>query len=78
MSAEILAAALEKPFDKIPDNTALYILRLTPQGRDVLLPALLEEALALGFSVLDDHQGLCYCRAGIWSSDGLHPAPGMA
>ena len=78
VSAETLAEVLERPLDKIPDNTPLYILRLTSQGRDVLLPPLLEEALALGFSVFDDQQGLCYCQAGVWSVDGLRPTPGKA
>jgi len=38
-----------------------------------VLPALLAEALALGFSVFDDVQGECHCPAGVWFVEGLRP-----
>ncbi|WP_440224206.1 hypothetical protein ACQQ2N_03065 [Dokdonella sp. MW10] len=74
LSPEVLAASLGTPLEKVPDNTPLYILRLTPEARGTVLPVLLEEAVALGFSVLDDMQGRCHCPAGLWTIDGLQPA----
>src|SRR6187551_409586 len=73
--AHILAEGLANPLEKVADNSALYILRLTAKGREQLLPILLTEALALGFCVLDDHLGQCHIVAGVWTVDGFFPAP---
>ena len=77
LPAGILESALAKPLEKVPDNTALYILNITPEGRQSFLPALLAEALALGFSVLDDSLGLCHCPEGLWTLEGLQPLGGQ-
>jgi hypothetical protein len=73
--AHVLGAALAIPLEKVPDNSALYILRLTACGREQLLPILLAEALALGFCVFDDHLGRCHTVSGLWTIEGFCPAP---
>lgn len=75
LPADLLAQTLEKPLEKVPDNTALYILNITPEGRETFLPVLLAEAVPLGFSVHDDYQGQCHCPEGLWTVDGLQPHP---
>lgn len=72
-SASELEEAFERPLEAVPDNSALYVLNMRKSGRETVLPTLLTEAVALGFSVLDDQQGRCHCPAGVWSVDGLQP-----
>ena len=71
LSAEQLHDGITRPLEAIPDNSALYIVTLTAEGRETALPTLLEEALALGFSVLDDSQGRCHTTQGVWTIDGF-------
>jgi len=77
LKQEIPAAALEgnleRPLEAVPVNSALYIVSMSSEGRNTVLPVLLREAVALGFSVLDDYQGQCHCPAGVWTVDGLQP-----
>jgi hypothetical protein len=73
LPAELLERTLAKPLEEVPDNSALYILNITPEGRQTFLPVMLAEALALGFSVLDDSAGQCHCPEGLWTLGGLQP-----
>lgn len=74
LPAFVLADAFERPMEAVTDNSALYVLRMSPQGRETVLPTLIKEAVALGFSVHDDMLGQCHCPAGVWTLDGLQPA----
>ena len=69
--AKLLDEALTKPLESVPDNSALYILNLTPLGREELWPTLLAEALSLGFCAFDDQLGQCHTPAGVWTADGF-------
>lgn len=71
--ASELEEAFERPLESVPDNCALYVLNMRKPARETVLPTLLSEAVALGFSVLDDQQGRCHCPAGVWTVDGLQP-----
>ncbi|HEY5758457.1 MAG TPA: hypothetical protein VIU34_21670 [Steroidobacter sp.] len=73
VSKATLEEYLATPLEAVPDNSALYIVRIRPEGRESILPALLAEALALGFVVHDDYRGQCHCPEGVWTVDGLRP-----
>jgi hypothetical protein len=75
LPAGAISEGLTRPLAAVPDNTALYMLFLTPSGRDTLLPTLIREALALGFNVFDDLLGRCHTPTGVWTIDGFSPDP---
>lgn len=75
LPAAALEEGLTKPLESVPDNTALYMLFLTPEGRETLLPTIIPEALARGFNVFDDLLGRCHTPTGLWTVDGFSPDP---
>ena len=75
VSADTLAADLAAPLERVPDNSALYILRISARGRATLLPSIIAAGIESGFCVFDDRQGRCHTREGVWTKDGLLPNP---
>ena len=63
----VLADAFERPMEAVTDNSALYVLRMSPWGRETALPTLIKEAL--------DFLGIHCCFSGVTVMVGLLTVP---